>query len=118
MVSWDVGVAWDPVYGDRGVVCVEVQHNIIDVPGGLLSWSLSSAGGSGNGCLVICKDVNVASAEVTSLYVFLVGEETFIDSPKLSVEDLHHVAHGDDRSHGMGYAGQYGVASTCCSAQL
>jgi hypothetical protein len=46
--------------------------------------------------------VNVVLAEVTSLYVFLPGEETFVDGPKLGVEDLHRVAHGDDRSHGMG----------------
>jgi hypothetical protein len=46
--------------------------------------------------------VNMASVEVTSSHVFPVGEETFIDSLKLSVEDLHHVTHGDDRSHRMG----------------
>jgi hypothetical protein len=46
--------------------------------------------------------VNVASAEVTSSHVFPAGEETFIDGVKLGMKDLHRVAHGDDRSPGMG----------------
>jgi hypothetical protein len=44
----------------------------------------------------------MALAEVTSSHVFPVGEETFIDSPKLSIEDLYYVTYGDDCSHRIG----------------
>lgn len=91
-ISLDTGMSCYQVYSNGHSVGAEGQCRVMNFMCSFLSLSPTQAGGSGNSSLVVYEYLDVSLVQASVSYVFLVGEDVFMDGPDFGIKDLHHVA--------------------------